>query len=73
MFALFVIWIKVTPAAPCQALPQMERAQHLRRRIDLYRRYLLEGVDAELAQTYLREIADAEAALAEIEGTDRRE
>jgi hypothetical protein len=51
----------------------MERAQHLRRRIDLYRRYLLEGVDAELAQTYLREIADAEAALAEIEGTDRRE
>ena len=51
-----------------------ERAEILRRRIALYRRYLAEGVDAGLARQYLSDIADAEAELVDIEkGTDRRE
>jgi len=51
-----------------------ERADALRRRIALYRRYLAEGVDADLAQTYLRDLSEAEAELSEIaEGTDKRE
>jgi hypothetical protein len=51
-----------------------ERADTLRRRIALYRRYLAEGIDADLAQTYLRELAEAEAELSEIpQGTDKRE
>ncbi len=49
-----------------------DRAQTLRRRIALYRRYLSEGVDAELAQLYLREIAEAEAELAKLDGEKRR-
>lgn len=44
-----------------------ERAEILRRRIALYRRYLAEGVEAELAQHYLREIVSTEAELAAIE------
>lgn len=44
-----------------------ERAEILRHRIALYRQYLAEGVEAELAQHYLREIAGAEAELAAIE------
>ena len=50
------------------------RAEHLRRRIELYRRYLREGVDAGLAADYLREIVEAEAELARIEGdgSDKR-
>lgn len=44
-----------------------ERAQILHRRIALYRRYLSEGVDADLARQYLNEISVAEAELAEIE------
>jgi hypothetical protein len=51
-----------------------ERVEGLRRRIVLYRRYLAEGVDADLAQTYLRELANAEAELSEIaRSTDERE
>jgi hypothetical protein len=52
-----------------------DRAQTLQRRIALYRRYLREGVDANLASEYLREIAEAEAELEQItgRGTDRRD
>ena len=42
------------------------RAEYLLRRIELYRRYLREGVDAAEAIDYLREIAEAEAELAAI-------
>jgi len=52
-----------------------ERAEALRRRIALYRRYLRESVDATLASEYLREIAEAEAELEQItgRGTVRRD
>jgi hypothetical protein len=54
-----------------------DRADMLRHRVALYRRYLAEGVSAELAIVYLREIAAAEAELAGIAGQgkpgDRRE
>jgi hypothetical protein len=43
-----------------------ETIELLRRRIALYRRYLREGVEAELAADYLRTIAADEAALAEL-------
>jgi hypothetical protein len=51
-----------------------ERAANLRRKIELYRRWLRDGVDAGLAIDYLREIAEAEAELAEIDrrGAERR-
>jgi len=42
-------------------------AENLRRRVALYRRYLREGVDAELASEYLRTIREDEAMLAQIE------
>jgi hypothetical protein len=45
-----------------------ERAAILRRRIELYRRYLREGVDAWMAAEYLQQIVADEAELAEIEG-----
>jgi hypothetical protein len=45
-----------------------ETADVLRRRIALYRRYLREGVEGDLAAEYLKTIAADEAALAEIEG-----
>jgi len=52
----------------------MEKRDEAIRRIALYRRYLSQGVDAELARIYLNEIADAQAALAEIERpSDKRE
>lgn len=41
-------------------------ADVLRRRIALYRNYLREGVSANLAKQYLKEIAAAEAALAKL-------
>lgn len=41
-------------------------SRKLQRRIDLYRRYLREGVELEMAEWYLRELAGAEAALAAI-------
>jgi hypothetical protein len=54
-----------------------DHADRLRRRVALYRRYLAEGVSAELAVVYLREIAEAEAELAGMGGQgepdDRRE
>ena len=43
-----------------------EHAESLRRRIALYRRYLAEGLDADLARIYLGELADADAELSEI-------
>lgn len=49
-----------------------DRTETLRRRISLYRRYLSEGVDAGLAERYLREIVEAEAELAKLEGGKRR-
>ena len=48
-----------------------ETADTLRRRIALYRRYLREGVEVELAAEYLKTIAADEAALAALEGTQR--
>jgi hypothetical protein len=49
-----------------------ERADMLRRRIALYRRYLREGVDATLAGEYVRQIREDEAELAAIESAERR-
>jgi len=40
-----------------------QRSESLRRKIDLYRKYLAEGVDDTLGRRYLREIAAAEAEL----------
>jgi hypothetical protein len=37
----------------------VDRAETLRRRVALYRRYLKEGTDAHLAGRYLREIISA--------------
>jgi hypothetical protein len=50
------------------------RAEILRRQMALYRRYLAEGVHADLARQYLAYIVTAEAELAEIEnqGHDKR-
>jgi hypothetical protein len=45
-----------------------EDAETLRRRIALYRNYLRDGVDSDLARLYLDEIMRAEHALAKIEG-----
>ena len=44
-----------------------KRAETLRRRLALCRRYLAEGVDTEFARKYLSEIASAEAELARLE------
>lgn len=49
----------------------MDRAEAMRQRIDLYRQYLREGVSAELAAVYLREIAAAEAELKAIDSQGR--
>jgi hypothetical protein len=49
-----------------------ERADMLRRRIALYRRYLREGVDAALAGEYVHQIREDEAELATIESGERR-
>jgi hypothetical protein len=45
-------------------------ADTLRRRIDYYRRRLLEGVDADLGPMYLLRISEAEIALAELEQSE---
>jgi hypothetical protein len=50
-------------------MPTQEHADNLRRRIELYRSYLREGVDVSLAREYLREIAEGEAELARLTGT----
>jgi hypothetical protein len=48
-----------------------ETAEALRRRIALYRRYLREGVEGDLAAEYLRTIAADEASLAAIGRKDK--
>ena len=51
-----------------------EPADVLRRRIAVYRRYLTEGADSELARRYPRQIAADNAELERLErDTDRRE
>jgi len=42
------------------------------RRIAVYRRYLREGVDGDLAAEYLKTICSDEAELARIEARDRK-
>ncbi len=49
-----------------------DRAELLRRRVALYRRYLREGVNGGLAIEYLRQIAEDEAELGRIEPSERR-
>jgi hypothetical protein len=48
-----------------------DRAELLRRRVALYRRYLREGVDGGLAIEYLRRIAEDEVELGRIESGER--
>ena len=50
-----------------------DRSHQLRQRIDLYRRYLREGVENGLALEYLRQIAEDEAVLRQIEADKRRQ
>jgi len=47
------------------------RVEELRRRIELYRRYLREGTEARLAQDYLDQIKRDRQELAEIEARDK--
>jgi hypothetical protein len=47
-----------------------DRANALRRKIELYLSYLRDGVDAMLAELYLCEIAEARAELAVIESDE---
>lgn len=49
-----------------------ERAELLRRRITLFRRYLAEGVPAELARHYVEQIVADETELGKIEGHGER-
>jgi hypothetical protein len=49
-----------------------DRADALRRRIATYRRRLAEGIDIELAQHYLAEIAAAEAELEQLDSNSER-
>ncbi len=52
----------------------MDRADQIRRKIALYRKYLAEGVDGDRAATYLREIKRLEGELAQREsGDDKRQ
>ena len=46
---------------------QQNRADTLRRRIELYRKLLSKGVGADLARVYLFEIGEAELELAELQ------
>jgi hypothetical protein len=50
---------------------QEHRAEFLRRRVALYRRYLREGINGELAIEYLRQIVEDEAELGRIEPSER--
>lgn len=45
----------------------VESAETIRRRIALYRRYIRDGVESELALRYLREIVEMEWVLTERE------
>jgi len=49
-----------------------ETPNMLRQRIAIYRRYLSEGVDGDLARSYLNEIMKAEAELRDREGQERK-
>jgi hypothetical protein len=49
-----------------------DRVTILRRQVELYRRYLREGVDVTLATEYLRQITEDEAKLAQIESEGER-
>jgi hypothetical protein len=49
-----------------------ETPDMLRHRIAIYRRYLSEGVDGELARSYLNEIMKAEVALRDLESHERQ-
>ena len=49
-----------------------ERADVLRRRIALYRRYLREGVDAAIVGEYVQQLGEDEVELAAIEFAERR-
>lgn len=49
-----------------------ETSDMLRQRIAIYRRYLSEGVDGDLARSYLNEIMKAEAELRDLEGQERK-
>ncbi len=48
-------------------------AEALRRRIALYRRYLREGVEGDLAAEYLKSIVADEATLAALEGRAKKQ
>jgi hypothetical protein len=64
------------PAAASQPAKEKavnERLALLRRKIDLLRGYLREGVELGVAATYLREIAEAEWELRHLEGLLERE
>lgn len=45
----------------------MNRAQKVRRKLALYREYLANGAESELARIYLREITRLEAELSQLE------
>jgi len=62
-----MIHINARACAEAWGLFVESRAALLRRRIALYRRYLREGIDAVRASEYLRQIAEDEAALPEVE------
>jgi hypothetical protein len=47
------------------------RTEELRRRIELYRRYLREGTEAQLAHHYLEQIKRDRQELTEIEARDQ--
>lgn len=53
-------------------MPKSAKADTLRQRIALYRGYLREGVNGNLAREYLKEIAKAEAALAALGENNKR-
>ena len=50
---------------------EQDRTKLLRQRIELYRRYLREGVDGRLAFEYLRQIAEDEAELGHVAAEGR--
>ena len=50
----------------------VDRKEVLRRRIAYYRRRLAEGVDADLAREYLRQIVDSEHELQQLEADAER-
>ena len=53
-------------------MSKSDKANALRQRIALYRSYLRDGVNAGLARHYLKEIANADAALAVLDQNDKQ-